>query len=84
MRRILQIVDTALAGEDLPEAVRQRLRVRLARAIAANHRDINQVLQQELGEVRQKAEDLLYPVPLDRMESSGGEPTGIDGILPGD
>lgn len=66
MHKILQLIDGVLLGEDLPDVVRQRLRVRLARAIAANHRDINQALQQELGEVRQKAEELLYPVPLDR------------------
>lgn len=66
MQKILDIVNPVLDSEPLTDEVRARLRVKLMRAIAANHREINQTLQQELGEVRQKAEELLYPVPLDR------------------
>ncbi len=78
MQRILDtIINPVLNSESLPDAVRQRLRVRLARAIAANHRQINDALQTELGqiateldEVRGKAERLLYPVPLGRGDDS--------------
>ncbi len=74
MQKILDLINPVLDSEPMTDVLRARLRVKLMRVIAANHREINQVLQQELGEVRQKAEDLLYPVPLDRMERSGGDP----------
>ena len=73
MQKILDIVNPVLDSEPLTDAVRARLRVKLMRAIATNHRQINETLQASLGvvscqldEVRGKVEELLYPVPLDR------------------
>lgn len=77
MQKILDIVNPVLDSEPLTDTVRARLRVKLLRAIAENHRQINQELQQEFGDVtahlsqaRHRAEELLYPVPLTREPES--------------